>query len=558
MTGLLEENMVRYEAQSALFAQRPSRLAIQAVRLETKPRQRIRVNVWRNHALEPILSLCKPFLSFGNIHVDFRLSDYDDTFMFASWQPADVELLWLDSGRYLTNSSIDDWLPWIRERLRTLRGISSAPLILATWIPEAIRLAELQQICDVLPATFLADLAAVAAAHDLELIDPRSAIVAGTPIRNAVHSLIARKLACHWIPAAVLPPIKALALDLDNTLHAGVLGEDGVGGVQMTEGHRSLQLFAKELKARGVFLALVSRNEPEDVATLFEQRNDYALKRNDFSAEAVSWEDKAISISRIADALRIAPDSVLFVDDNPGELASVAAQLPQVHTVYANPDPYLTQSSIDHYPGLWRWKIENDDAKRVGDLKAAELRESLHKEVADPADYFAGLQVTLIFRNDPLEQLSRLADLCKKTNQFNLAMRRLNEVEVAERIHRPNGCVTSVQLKDRLADSGVIAVIVAERDQNRLVIEELCVSCRALGRQLEDTMILTAIAHMPPFVGCREVVFRVARGPRNQPALTWLARLLELNGAPQTGSHAVSADCLSQFAPARGVTLQWD
>lgn len=192
---------------------------------------------------------------------------------------------------------------------------------------------------------------------------------------------------------------------------------------------------------------------------------------------------------------------MLFVDDNPGELASVAAQIPQVHTVFANSDASLTQRAVEHYPGLWRWKIEDEDTKRVQDLRANAEREKIQVAAFDTVDYFRSLEVSLSYRYNPVDQLSRLADLCNKTNQFNLALRRFNQAELADRLKCVNACVASVHMKDRLSDSGVIAVLVCERENDQLIVEELCVSCRALGRQLEDSIIIGAIRNMPLFRG---------------------------------------------------------
>jgi FkbH-like protein len=166
--------------------------------------------------------------------------------------------------------------------------------------------------------------------------------------------------------------------------------------------------------------------------------------------------------------------------------------------------------------------------------------------------------VALTYRHDPKVQLNRLADLCNKTNQFNLSLRRFNQAEIADRLERKDACVTSVQLTDRLSDSGVIAVIVAERLGEQLIVEELCVSCRALGRQLEDTIILLALRDMPIFTGCREVAFRVQYGPRNQPAMDWLVRLLGLSELPAPGLHVLQAQRLLDFATVEGVTLTQD
>jgi FkbH-like protein len=229
--------------------------------------------------------------------------------------------------------------------------------------------------------------------------------------------------------------------------------------------------------------------------------------------------------------------------------------LPEVHNVCAAADASLTKRAIEFYPGLWRWRVDADDAKRVLDLQANAEREALLQQAADPAEYFRSLQVSLRYRRDPLEQLGRLADLCNKTNQFNLAIRRTTEAEVADRMQRPDACVVSVQMKDRLADSGVVAVVIAERQGETLFIDELCVSCRAMGRQLEDTMILLAIRGMPQFEGCSEIAFRVQHGPRNEPALAWLAKLLGSKDIPAAGTHKVAAGILREFTPMASITI---
>ena len=548
-------NFAFYQAQQILFPARPSRLALQQLELEADGLRGVSINVWRNHALEPVIALARPYLAYAHWDADFRLSDYDDALMFNGHRPADIELLWLDSSRYLDNQSFDDWLDWLSGRIRALRGAGSAPIIVAAWFNENSQRAQLQALADSMPGVYFADPGKVCNEAGVKLTDVRTAAVAGTPVSNAAQPLLARELACRWLPAAIIPPIKVVALDLDNTLHAGVLGEDGITGVQLTPAHAALQDFIKSLRQRGIFIALVSRNERADVEALFTQREEYPLRWQDFSAIEISWDDKAVAIDRIARLLRVGTDAILFVDDNPGEMAGVTAQLPGIHTVYAGPDAAETQRVIEYYPGLWRWKAGIDDTKRIQDMKASAERESLLAGSNDAGAYFRSLQVELTLRGNPADQLDRLADLCGKTNQFNLALRRFNQAEIAAHLENPDACVASVQLKDKLSDSGVIAVIVAERDGDRLVIEELCISCRALGRQLEDAMILEAVRQMPLFAGCREVAFRVRQGPRNQPALDWLKRLLRNDTQPGPGLHPVPAGVVQGFVPPDGVTL---
>jgi FkbH-like protein len=544
-----------YEAQAVLFSPRVSRLALSKLQLPAGSAGRLRVNIWRNHAVEGLLSLMEPYCSYRGWQPDFRLGGYDDTLVFADRQEADAELLWLDSSRFLAHTSFADWSQWLEMRLRVLRDTTVAPIILATWSEGEGESEALQRMADSIPAVVFADMGAACADAGVPVLDLRSAALAGTPVGKAAQLALARKLACHWLPATLFPPLKAVVLDLDHTLHSGVLGEDGIRGVQLTPGHAEFQRYLKSLRQRGIFLALVSRNERADVEALFAERPDYPLSWEDFSATAVSWGEKAAAIANIANILRISHDSMLFVDDNPGELANVALQLPEIHTIFAHEDPSLTRLVVHFYPGLWRWKIESEDARRIEDLRANIRRDALAENFPTPVEYFRSLETRLFYRHNPQEQLTRLAELCNKTNQFNLALRRFNQAEVAELLRHSSACVTSVQLTDRLADSGIIAVVIAERQGEQLVVEELCVSCRALGRHLESTIILCALRDMPIFANCREVAFRVRSGPRNQPAVNWLARLLDQSEAPLPGLHRLPAQRLLEFVAVEGISI---
>lgn len=279
----------RYEVQSTLFANRPSRLALQSIVQDVAGTKKIYVNVWRNHAFEPVASLIHPYVAYGCWQAEFQFSDYDDTLMFANHAPADVELIWLDSSRYLSNTSFAAWTEWLIARIKALRIATSSSIIVATWLENDAQRIELQTSFTSMPAVYFADVGAVCSEAGVNLIDSRSTVMAGTPVSNAAQPLIARKLACHWLPAVVFPPVKAVALDLDNTLHIGVLGEDGIQGVQLSQQHRDFQFFLKSLLQRGIFITLVSRNERPDVETLFNNRDDYPLKWGDFSVTEVSW-----------------------------------------------------------------------------------------------------------------------------------------------------------------------------------------------------------------------------------------------------------------------------
>jgi FkbH-like protein len=555
MSSFLRNIKQRYEAQNVLFADKVSRLSLQQLNININHPTYFSVNVWRNHSIEPVISLCRPYLSYGNMQVEFCISDYDDTFMFSNHQVLDVEFLWLDSSRYLSKISCEEWITWLFQRVAYLRKITQAPIIIATWLPDVQLSLRLQEQLDDLPMVYFADLHKSCSELGISLIDERTSSLAGTKISALAQVLIARKMSCQWLPGVVLPPIKAIILDLDHTLHLGVLAEDGIEGVELTECHKSFQNFIKSLQQKGIFITLVSHNNYSDVQKLFVSRHDYPLRWADFSAVEASWANKSDSIGCIAEKLKISYDSMLFIDDNIGELINVCTELPQIHSIHATSNAKITQSTLENYPGLWRWKVELDDKKRVKDLKMNTERSLVMANSLSTDEYFRSLGVSLVYSYDILNYTSRLADLCNKTNQFNLAINRFNQVNISTYMQNSTMSVCSVQLKDCLSDSGTIAVIIARRNDKDLLIEEVCISCRALGRRLEDVIIIVGIQGMKIFAGTNRVSFYLNHGDRNQPALNWIKKLLGYEKYPVPGWHSVASEAINAFVAPNSILI---
>jgi FkbH-like protein len=332
--------------------------------------------------------------------------------------------------------------------------------------------------------------------------------------------------------------IKMVALDLDETLHRGVLDEDGVDGVVVTPAHARLHGLLKDLAAQGVLLALVTRNRPQDVERLFAARSDYGLELKDFVAVEASLGSKADALQRAVAAAKISMDAVVFVDDNPGELLIVGHQHPQVSLVRAYTDADRTAEELRWHPGLWRLTIDEAADIRVEDLVANTERESL-RAVSDFDQYLAELQVKIRVDVDCQDRLARLADLCAKTNQFNLTVSRLSETELKQAMASDSAHVVSVALCDRLSDSGVIAVLVA-RDRGKLLcVDELAMSCRVMGRGLEDLLFSHALRALPRWGDVRQVCFHVCETERNLAARQWLGQIIGLDGPAAGGNMLV-------------------
>jgi len=479
----------------------------------------IRVRVHRNHGFEAVSSATAPYAAWNGLAFEWSLGSYDDSLAFEQQRDSDVELIWLDSDPLkMVAGELGSWLV---SRLRALRGTTPNPIVVAIW-PFAAADRETVRGAAI-PGTFNVDLEPFAAKLGARWLDPRTQSISGTRLSNRACLELARGFACRWLPAAILPPRKAIAVDLDGTLYRGVLGEDGPMGVALTPAHRDLQQTLARHRSEGILLALVSRNDMSDVEELFALRKDFPLGLDDFSAVDVSWDDRSLALDRIARALRIGADAIVFIDDNPGELVDAASSLP-VFTVHAPVDAAQTAVALDHVAGLFRWSVTTEDRLRATDLRASTMREAVFRHAPSSEDYLRSLQVRLRYHVGQREHLTRIADLVAKTNQFNLSLNRMKEAEIARRLDERRTNVVAIDLTDRLSDSGIIAAVVGSRHGETVRVNELCISCRALGRRLEDSLLTRAILLLAGDEPTEAVVFDWRKGARNDPARQWLER----------------------------------
>jgi FkbH-like protein len=532
----------RAEWQPTLFAEEPRRIDLLRLRADW-PCVPFRLRVHRNQAFEFVASVLAPFLAYSGRHAEISYSDYDDSLALRVHDPADVQLLWLNFERYRERLSAAHLAAWLRERLLNLRDSTNAPILVADS-PAVDAFAaelndELQRLAETVPGLRIVTLSGIGTALGQKTFDRRASRVTGMPLSDAACLLAARQLGLVWIRAVLAPRLKAIAVDLDNTLYAGVLAEDGPAALRLSPAHLDLQHKLLWLREQGFFLALASRNEPEDVDRLFAERPDLPLRPEHFSARSVAFRDKAGGIRDVAAALRIAPDAILFLDDNPGELAQVASEVPGVKMLHAA-DPGLTARALDCYPGLHGYPPGQADGLRVADLAAAEERARSARSARSPEDYIRSLGVVLAFATNKSAHLGRMAELSNKTNQFNTAFLRLTEAEVAKRLADPSCCTVSVALRDRLSDSGVIGAVFVRRDGSTLFVDEIVISCRALGRNIEDVMVTEALRSALRNLPAKEVHFTFRDGRRNDPARNFLARYAGL--PPEATSVSIHWD----------------
>lgn len=523
--GGSEQRVQLAEAQGVVFAERPKRGDLLRLALPT-PQRRVRVAVHRNQPFEYVASVLPPFAAYAGYVFDIAIGDYDDSLGFSATPESDVELVWLDFDRY-GGLSDQDLLAWLTGRVAQRRKATRAPILVAARVGERVDAFNdaLAKSLEKLPGVHVVPQNELAAELGADYWTKRLVDASASKLSDIAHIATARRLAFHWIPAAVAPRLKAIALDLDDTLYQGVLGEDGPEGIVLTDGHAELQRRLLAARESGLFLALVSQNNLDDVKALFAARPDFALQLEHFSTLAISWGSKGEAIRCAAAELRIGADAVLFVDDNVGQLATVASVSPETPSLHASEDGAKTARALDLYPGLFSWGADETDALRANDLSAATERQALLDEAgSDPNAYLESLGVTLTYALDSAADRERIHSLSHKTNQFNLGLRRLSETDVAERLAQPDFATVTFRLNDRLADSGLVGVVWGRRGADgTAVVEDICVSCRALGRRLEDAMLVTAINRIASKFEASRVAIDFSTGPRNQPARDWLA-----------------------------------
>jgi FkbH-like protein len=305
-----------------------------------------------------------------------------------------------------------------------------------------------------------------------------------------------------------------------------VLGEDGFANLILTEGHKRLQSKLAGLEKQGFFLCIASKNQHDDVVKLFETRKDFPLKINSFTKIVANWNSKAQSIKEIADYLNIHTESILFIDDNAGEILEVKHNLPNIKFILAREDTNTTINILDDFPGLLKLNLKKEDAIRSQDMKANEKRVSLSHDMSKE-DYIKSLNTELIFSVNDISHAQRVSELACKTNQFIFSFKRYSVVDIENLMKGVNSVVVSISLKDDLSESGIIGCCVFNRTSKVIVLEECFVSCRALGRGLDEIIVLKAISIALDYLGSNLLTVCFKKGDRNTPAEIFVKDFLE-------------------------------
>jgi FkbH-like protein len=378
----------------------------------------------------------------------------------------------------------------------------------------AIRLAADQEGVDLLALDDAVARHGLAAWHDPALWHRAKQEIspAATPMYG---DLVARLVAAGKGKSA-----KCLVLDLDNTCWGGVIGDDGLNGIVLGQGNAlgeafvGFQSYAKALSQRGIILAVCSKNDEANALEPFDKHPDMVLRTPDIACFVANWQDKAANLRAIASRLNIGIDSLVFADDNPFERELVRAELPEVAVPELPEDPALYADCIARAGYFEAVAITEEDRVRNAMYRANAEREALLDTATDMAGYLQALEMQLHVRPFDPVGLPRITQLINKSNQFNLMTRRYTEAEVARVMDDPAAIGLQLRLVDRLGDNGIIAVVIGERAGADLVIDTWLMSCRVLGRGVEEATLQT-LAEAARAHGARALIGQYRPTPKN-------------------------------------------
>ena len=298
------------------------------------------------------------------------------------------------------------------------------------------------------------------------------------------------------ITCAVLGKVKkCLVLDLDNTLWGGIIGESGAAGISIGhetatgEAYEEFQNYVKNLKERGIILAVCSKNDEEVAKTGFSHPSG-VLKLDDFAIFVANWEPKNLNIKRISEELNIGLADMVFIDDNPAERELIRQTLPEVAVPEINPDDVFSYIRAIEDEGYFEIvAVSGEDRQRTEFYRANRQRKTAAENFADYDEFLKSLEMSAEVGAFTEIYFDRIAQLTNKTNQFNLTTRRFTREEIRKIAEDKNFVTLYCRLKDKFGDNGIVSLIIAEKKNSALHINLWLMSCRVLKRDVENFML---------------------------------------------------------------------
>jgi FkbH-like protein len=315
---------------------------------------------------------------------------------------------------------------------------------------------------------------------------------------------------------------KVLVVDLDNTLWGGVIGEDGLDGIEIGPEYPgamylALQRAILSIADRGVLLAICSKNNQADAMEALECHGGMLLRPKNFAAIRINWNDKAQNLREIALELNVGLDSLAFLDDNPAERQRVKLAMPEVMVIDLPEDPSEYATALHASPVFERLAITSEDRERGKYYSDQRERRQLEESAGSIEDFYRSLQMRAEIVAVTTATLARIAQLTQKTNQVNTTTRRYTENEILGMLDDPAWTLFGIRIVDKFGDNGIVGAIFMKTGTEAAEIDTFLLSCRVIGRTVE-TMMLSRACELAAESGCRRLTGWFLPTRKNAPA----------------------------------------
>ncbi|MFW6719756.1 HAD-IIIC family phosphatase [Streptomyces sp. MAR4 CNY-716] len=422
------------------------------------------------------------------------------------WRPEDVERVLTEKVHLLgklaathgtsgSGTLVYTTMPLPREFTSQLVDHRSRARLGAVWREGNARLLGLM---DEHPGLVVLDLDPVLSGP-AALAEPRLETYAGTPFAAELTAAVAREVA-HLARGRSGRAKKVLAVDLDNTLWGGVLGDDGPEGIEVADGRtgrafQRMQRVVKQLASRGVLVAAVSKNDLEPVREVLREHQEMTLREDDFVRVVANWAPKHDNLRALAEDLNVGLDSFVFADDSPYECGLVASELPEVTVLHLDGDPALHAERLLADGWFDVRDLTDDDVRRPERYREELVRKDFLDSFSSLDDYLRELDVRVELSAAAEADVPRVAQLTQRTNQFNLTTRRLQQDEAASLAGSPGNLVLAIRCGDRFGDNGLVGAVFVRTDGPVWHIDNFLLSCRVFARGIEQGCLAALLEH---------------------------------------------------------------
>jgi FkbH-like protein len=353
------------------------------------------------------------------------------------------------------------------------------------------------------------------------LHDPKMWYVSRNPFKQSAYPVIGSDLH-RYIHSALGRVKKCVVVDLDNTLWGGIAGEDGFEGIKLGQSYpgncyRDFQKELLKLYHRGILLAINSKNNEDEALRIIDEHPEMVLRREHFAAVRINWNDKASNLRDLVDELNIGMESIVFVDDNPAECELVRRECPECDVVLLPDKPYLIPAVARCLPGVENIRLTDEDRQK-GEMYRAQAARREHEERHSNIDEFLrSLEIEVEIEEATPYSIPRIAQLTQKTNQWNMTTRRYTDAQIQAMANDATNAVLSVASRDRFGNDGIVGVCILQFRGEECVIDTFLLSCRVIGRGIEQLMMARA-AELARAKGARRLAGEFLPTKKNKPA----------------------------------------